>query len=31
MTDEDFYERLIRLNVWLYQMSEEDAAPFYRK
>jgi hypothetical protein len=31
MTDEDFYERLVRLNVWLYQMNEEDAAPFYRK
>ena len=29
--DEEFYEKLIMHNVWLFQMSEEDAAPFYRK
>ena len=30
MVDEVFYERLVVLNVWLYQMNEEDAAPFDR-
>ena len=29
--DEEFYEKLRMHNVWLFQMSEEDAAPFYRK